>query len=86
MTTEYFKGQESIGERSTIIVTVFSYLVLVMVVLIVDESKLETGLDAAYSSFSLGASVFLKNQGFPSQLVVHPLIGVNTRFGRIDIQ
>lgn len=67
LTLEYFKGQESIGERSTIIVTVFSYLVLVMVVLIIDESKLETGLDAAYSSFTLGASVFLKNQGFPSQ-------------------
>ncbi|XKL60445.1 hypothetical protein PGB90_007502 [Kerria lacca] len=67
MTAEYFKGQESIGERSTIIVTAFSYLVLVMMVLIVDESKLETGLDAAYSNFSAGATQFLKNQQFPSQ-------------------
>lgn len=67
MTVEYFKGQESIGERSTIIVTAFSYLVLVMMVLIIDETKLETGLDAAYSNFTAGAATFLKNQGFPSQ-------------------
>ncbi|XP_065216024.1 transmembrane protein 161B [Planococcus citri] len=67
MTLEYFKGQESIGERSTIIVTAFIYLIVVMIILIIDENKLETGLDAAYSNFTAGASVFLKAQGFPSQ-------------------
>lgn len=67
MTLEYFKGQESIGERSTIIVTAFLYLVIVMIILIIDESKLETGLDAAYSNFTFGASEFLKTQEFPSQ-------------------
>lgn len=67
LTREYFKGQESIGERSTIIVTAFLYLVVVMMILIIDESKLETGLDAAYSNFTAGANLFLKTQGFPSQ-------------------
>ncbi len=66
MTIEYFKGKESIGERSTIIVSAFSYLVLVMIVLIIDESKLETGLDAAYSNFSSGAINFLRGQPFPT--------------------
>ena len=69
LTREYFKGQESVGERSTIIVTAFAYLVLVMMVLIIDEATLETGLDAAYSKFSSGAASFLKTQGFRTQWV-----------------
>lgn len=66
MTVEYFRGQESTGERSTIIVTAFTYLVLVMMILIVDETRLETGLDAAYSNFTAGAENFLKQQDFSS--------------------
>ncbi|XP_076301078.1 transmembrane protein 161-like emei [Lasioglossum baleicum] len=63
---EYFKGEESIGERSTCIVTGFAYLLLAMMILIVDENNLEIGLDKAYSSFNHSASLFLDNQGLSS--------------------
>uniref|UniRef100_A0A1B0D1L1 Uncharacterized protein n=1 Tax=Phlebotomus papatasi TaxID=29031 RepID=A0A1B0D1L1_PHLPP len=63
---EYFRSEESIGERSTCIVTGFSYLLVAMMVLIVDESTLEVGLDRAYSVFNQSASVFLETQGISS--------------------
>ncbi|XP_011497801.1 PREDICTED: transmembrane protein 161B [Ceratosolen solmsi marchali] len=63
---QYFKSEESIGERSTCIVTGFSYLLIAMMVLIVDENTLELGLDTAYTSFNHTASVFLINQGLLS--------------------
>ncbi|XP_078032967.1 transmembrane protein 161-like emei [Augochlora pura] len=63
---EYFKGEESIGERSTCIVTGFAYLLIAMMVLIVDENNLEIGLDKAYASFNHSASLFLDNQGLSS--------------------
>lgn len=64
---QYFKGEESIGERSTCIVTGFSFLLVAMMVLIVDEKNLELGLDDAYASFNHSASIFLKNQGLSSK-------------------
>ncbi|KAF3424371.1 hypothetical protein E2986_03231 [Frieseomelitta varia] len=63
---QYFKGEESIGERSTCIVTGFAYLLIAMMVLIVDENNLEIGLDKAYASFNHSASLFLDNQGLSS--------------------
>ncbi|XP_015439394.1 PREDICTED: transmembrane protein 161B [Dufourea novaeangliae] len=63
---EYFKGEESIGERSTCIVTGFAYLLIAMMILIVDENNLEIGLDKAYASFNHSASLFLDNQGLSS--------------------
>lgn len=63
---QYFKGEESVGERSTCIVTGFSYLLIAMMVLIVDESKLEIGLEKAYTSFNHSASRFLDTQGLSS--------------------
>lgn len=63
---QYFKGEESIGERSMCIVTGFAYLLLAMMILIVDESNLEIGLDKAYASFNHSASLFLDNQGLSS--------------------
>ncbi|GAB0090454.1 transmembrane protein 161B [Sergentomyia squamirostris] len=66
LTVQYFKSEESIGERSTCIVTGFSYLLVAMMVLIVDESTLEVGLDRAYSAFNESASVFLETQGIAS--------------------
>ncbi|XP_012153346.1 transmembrane protein 161-like emei [Megachile rotundata] len=63
---QYFKGEESIGERSTCIVTGFAYLLIAMIVLIVDENNLEIGLDKAYASFNHSASLFLDNQGLSS--------------------
>lgn len=63
---QYFKGEESVGERSTCIVTGFSYLLVAMMVLIIDENTLEIGLDKAYVSFNQSASAFLDNQGLSS--------------------
>ncbi|KMQ87257.1 putative transmembrane protein 161b [Lasius niger] len=63
---QYFKGEESVGERSTCIVTGFAYLLIAMMVLIVDENKLEIGLENAYTSFNYSASWFLRSQGLSS--------------------
>uniref|UniRef100_A0A1B0C954 Uncharacterized protein n=1 Tax=Lutzomyia longipalpis TaxID=7200 RepID=A0A1B0C954_LUTLO len=66
LTVQYFRSEESIGERSTCIVTGFSYLLVAMMVLIVDEGTLEVGLDRAYRVFNESASVFLESQGIAS--------------------
>ncbi|KAG5320817.1 T161B protein, partial [Pseudoatta argentina] len=63
---QYFKGEESVGERSTCIVTGFAYLLIAMMVLIIDENKLEIGLEKAYTSFNHSASCFLDTQGLSS--------------------
>ncbi|KAF7995567.1 hypothetical protein HCN44_006674 [Aphidius gifuensis] len=63
---QYFKGDESVGERSTCIVAGFAYLLVAMIVLIIDENTLEIGLDKAYTSFNHSASTFLGNQGIHS--------------------
>ncbi|XP_047347102.1 transmembrane protein 161B [Vespa velutina] len=62
----YFKGEESVGERSTCIVSGFTYLLIAMIVLIIDEKTLEIGLEKAYTSFNHSASLFLDNQGLSS--------------------
>uniref|UniRef100_A0A1B6JMN0 Transmembrane protein 161B n=1 Tax=Homalodisca liturata TaxID=320908 RepID=A0A1B6JMN0_9HEMI len=67
LTVQYFQGSESVGERSTVIVTAFAYLLVAMMILIVDERNLETGLETAYSSFNESAAVFLENHGLDSQ-------------------
>lgn len=66
LTIQYFKGEESVGERSTCIVMGFAYLLIAMMVLIVDEKTLETNLGSAYVSFNQSASMFLNNQGLAS--------------------
>lgn len=66
LTIQYFKSDESIGERSTCIVTGLTYLLISMIILIVPETTLEIGLDDAYRSFNEGASGFLQNQGLSS--------------------
>ena len=49
----YFDGgDESAGERSMVIVMFFVYLFVAMMVLVVDEETLETGLDDAYETFN----------------------------------
>lgn len=63
LTYEYFRNVESIGERSTCIVTGLTYLLISMIILIVDENTLETGLDQAYRSFNQSASTFMDGQG-----------------------
>ena len=66
LTLQYFESQESVGERSTVIVTAFAYLLIAMMVLIVDENTLELGLNKAYSSFNQSAAAFLETQGLDS--------------------
>ncbi|XP_047528576.1 transmembrane protein 161B [Vanessa atalanta] len=66
LTKQYFTSEESIGERSTCIVAFCVFLLIAMMVLIVDESNLEVGVDPAYDSFYENASKFLENQGLAS--------------------
>jgi len=57
----YFEGEEAGGERSLVLVMGSAYLLFSMMVLLVDESTLETGLDEAYKSFNNSAAAFLEN-------------------------
>lgn len=66
LTKQYFTSDESIGERSTCIVAFCVFLLVAMMVLIVDESNLEVGVDPAYDSFYENAYKFLQNQGLSS--------------------
>ncbi|XP_013187407.1 transmembrane protein 161B [Amyelois transitella] len=66
LTKQYFTSEESIGERSTCIVAFCIFLLVAMMVLIVDESNLEVGVDPAYDIFNENASKFLENQGLSS--------------------
>ncbi|XP_031617935.1 transmembrane protein 161B isoform X2 [Contarinia nasturtii] len=66
LTVQYFKSDESIGERSTCIVTGLVYLLVAMIILIVDENTLEVGLEQAYKSFNESASVYLEERGVSS--------------------
>lgn len=66
LTVQYFKSEESIGERSTCIVTGLAYLLIAMIILIVDENTLEIGLEQAYKSFNESAAVYLEGRGISS--------------------
>lgn len=59
LTVQYFRGEESIGERSMCIVMGFVYLLIAMMVLIVDERNLELHLEDAYTSFNRTATKLL---------------------------
>ena len=60
-------GEESAGERSLVMVMGGSYLLLAMMILLVEEDTLETGLDGAYTSFNSSAASFLEqNTGLDS--------------------
>lgn len=63
----YFQADDSYGERSLVIVMGIVYLLLAMLVLIVEEDTLESGLDVAYASFNKSAALFLAdNTGLDS--------------------
>lgn len=70
LTVQYFKGEESVGERSTCIVMGFVYLLISMIVLIINENVLELGLENAYKTFNDSASAFLTSQGLNSSYVL----------------
>lgn len=66
LTVQYFKGEESVGERSTVIVAAFAFLLIAMMIMVVDERNLESGLESAYQSFNSSAASFLGSQGLQS--------------------
>lgn len=59
LTAIYFKNEKSIGERSVCIISGCFFLLIAMITQMVDEKRLELGLDDAYRSFtnSTGAEV-----------------------------
>ncbi|KAH9413323.1 hypothetical protein DERP_007799 [Dermatophagoides pteronyssinus] len=63
ITATYFRGEESIGERSICIVCFCIYLLVAMIILIADEETLEFGLLDAYRNFSTNAYHLLQTQG-----------------------
>lgn len=63
----YFEGEEAGGERSLVLVMGGAYLLFAMMVLLVSEDTLETGLEEAYKSFNNSAATFLEdNAGLDS--------------------
>lgn len=66
MTAVYFRGDEVMGERAMCMVMGGIYLLVAMIILIIDESNLEVGVDPAYKSFHDHASAFLQAQGLPT--------------------
>jgi len=63
----YFEGEEAGGERSLVLVMGAAYLLFAMMVLVVSEDTLETGLEDAYKSFNNSAALFLEtNAGLDS--------------------
>ncbi|XP_025835501.1 transmembrane protein 161B-like [Agrilus planipennis] len=66
LTIQYFRSDESIGERSACIVMGFIYLLIAMIFLIINENVLELGLEKAYSSFNRTASTFINTQNIKS--------------------
>merc|ERR550525_649299 len=61
------KGEEAGGERSLVMVMGAAYLLFAMMVLVVNEDTLETGLEEAYNSFNNSAAAFLHtNAGLDS--------------------
>lgn len=82
LTIQYFKSDESIGERSTCIVTGLIYLLIAMIAVILPERILEVGLSTAYQKFNDGATKFLDDQGISnsgpaSKVVLLFFIAVN---------
>lgn len=62
ITLVYFKSSAGDGEKALVVLALFCYLLLAMMVLVVNENKLELGLDAAYSAFNVSATEFMKSQ------------------------
>lgn len=61
LTRSYFANEESSGERSICIVSFCVFMLIAMLVLVVEESKLEFGLETAYKSFNKTATAFIRN-------------------------
>lgn len=62
----YFWNAEAAAERSLVLVGGSFCFVLSLALLLIDESNLEIGLDAAYTAFNQSAAVFLERQSLDS--------------------
>lgn len=67
VTSLYFWNTEAAAERSLVLVGGSFCFVLALGLLLIDESNLEIGLDAAYSAFNASASEFLEQQTMDSE-------------------
>nr|CAG4640778.1 EOG090X04CK [Eulimnadia texana] len=63
----YFRSPEAAAERSLVLVGGSSCFVLALALLLVNESNLELGLNAAYSAFNNSATVFLESSSLSSE-------------------
>jgi hypothetical protein len=63
----YFWNAEAAAERSLVLVGGSFCFVLSLALLLIDESNLEIGLDAAYTAFNQSAAVFLERQSLDSE-------------------
>lgn len=65
----------------------FAYLMFAMMILIIQEDTLETGLDEAYASFNKSAALFLKeNGGLDSRYAMSKLVKNNICLQKKDSQ
>nr|CAG4641610.1 EOG090X04CK [Eurycercus lamellatus] len=67
VTGMYFWNAEAAAERSLVLVGGSFCFVLALALLLIDESNLEIGLDAAYTAFNQSAAVFLEHQTLDSE-------------------
>nr|CAG4634721.1 EOG090X04CK [Alona affinis] len=74
VTGMYFWNAEAAAERSLVLVGGSFCFVLALLLLLIDESNLEIGLDAAYTAFNQSAAVFLEHQTLNSEGVASKLI------------
>ncbi|XP_071444348.1 transmembrane protein 161B [Hetaerina americana] len=71
LSAQYFRGgEESAGERATVVVSALAHLVLSMAVLVADENTLELGLDTAYATLNRSSAAALSLVG-PQNLLSH---------------
>nr|CAG4643134.1 EOG090X04CK [Ilyocryptus agilis] len=63
----YFWNSEAAAERSLVLVGGSFCFVLALALLLIDESNLEIGLDAAYAAFNQSAAEFLEQQTLDSE-------------------
>ncbi|KAF2367778.1 Transmembrane protein 161A/B [Trinorchestia longiramus] len=66
ITLVYFKASAGDGEKALVVLALFCYLLLAMMVLVISETKLELGLDEAYTAFNASAAEFMKSQEITS--------------------
>lgn len=100
LTAIYFRNEKSIGERSVCIISGCFFILVAMITQMVDEKKLELGLDDAYRSFTNSTIIEVKSESSNrtisliafkfSAAVICSLLGVlftfpGLRFGQLHV-